>query len=281
MTTQTRDLARSESFSFVPRSLEEAEKYAMIIANSGVCPQGLKGRPHDVLVILQMGSELKLQPMQALRSLGCINGMPFAYGDGLLALVKRHPEFENMKEWMEGDIQNGSATAYCTVMRKNQDPQTRSFSIQDAQRAGLWKKAGPWSQYPSRMLQHRARNYACKDVFPDALFGLMTEDEARGVVETKVQEIKPTGKGLSGLKETLYNKVEEEIVDAEIIMETFEENVSNNPILDDLLLLIEQNNISIEIQNKWCKKANVSTIAELSVDSMTKLIDHYRNKEKK
>jgi hypothetical protein len=53
------------------------------------------------------------------------------------------------------------------------------FSVEDAKRAGLWGKQGPWSAYPKRMMQMRARGFALRDAFPDVLKGLITAEEAQ------------------------------------------------------------------------------------------------------
>jgi hypothetical protein len=49
----------------------------------------------------------------------------------------------------------------------------------DAKRAGLAGKSGPWSQYPARMLALRARGFALRNAFADALRGLVTAEEAQ------------------------------------------------------------------------------------------------------
>jgi len=41
-----------------------------------------------------------------------------------------------------------------------------------AKTAGLLGKQGPWTQYPRRMMQMRARSWALRDVFPDVLRGM-------------------------------------------------------------------------------------------------------------
>lgn len=281
MTTQRQEMTHSpQGYSLVPRSFEEAERLAGIISNSSICPQSLKGRPSDVLIILQMGHELKLQPMQAMRSLGCINGMPFAYGDGLLALVKRHAEFEDINEWIEGEISSGKATAYCTITRKGKVPQTRQFSIEDAVRACLWKKPGPWTMYPQRMLQHRARGYCAKDVFPDALFGLMSEDEVRNIPVAS-ETVIPQGKGLQGLKETLTASVETQknadIVDGDY--EVISKPIEDETLINELLSLIVEKNIPQKSLNKWSKQFNVGSVQEIPIEGIKKIINHIKEKK--
>jgi hypothetical protein len=60
-------------------------------------------------------------------------------------------------------------------------PLARTFSVADAIRAGLWRKPGPWCDYPRRMLQMRARAFALRDAFPDVLGGLYLREEFEGV----------------------------------------------------------------------------------------------------
>jgi hypothetical protein len=51
----------------------------------------------------------------------------------------------------------------------------------DAKRAKLFDKDGPWKQYPDRMLQMRARGFALRDAFPDALKGFAIAEEAMDI----------------------------------------------------------------------------------------------------
>lgn len=282
MVAQRQQLMARE-FTFSPSTLEEAQKYAGIIANSGMCPENFRGRPNDVLIVLQLGAELGLKPMQALRSLGAINGMPFAYGDGQLALVKRHKDFENMKEWFEGDIKSGTLTAFCTMYRKNSEPVTQHFSMDDAKLAGLWAKKGVWQLYPARMLQHRARGFAARDAFPDALFGLMSEEEAYSVAEsnTVVEVVQPIGKGMAGLKEALNIAPEPEIIEVEIEATPEETTVSEPTKLDELKELITRLKVTKGAVTVTLKKNGVSTMEELSSEMIDKWIDHLKSKEQK
>lgn len=283
MVAQRQELQVRNTFSFTPTTLKEAQEYAGIIANSGICPESFRGRPNDVLIVLQLGNELGLKPMQALRSLGSINGMPFAYGDGLLALVKRHSEFDDMKEWTEGDYKSGTLTAYCTMMRKGKEPVTQKFSIDDAKLAGLWNKKGPWQQYPQRMLQHRARSFAARDAFPDALFGLMSEDEARNVAQDKIVVTPPKGKGMQGLEASLGITDEPETEAEFSIINTNqdEEFLEEEKPIDQLKRLIKETATSGRAINGWLKKANVSRLEDLNPEHIQQGIEFLKTKETK
>jgi hypothetical protein len=79
---------------------------------------------------------------------------------------------EDMDETDDGE------TATCTIKRVGRaTPIVRSFSNADAAKAGLKGKAGPWTQYPARMRQMRARAFALRDGFPDVLKGLRVAEE--------------------------------------------------------------------------------------------------------
>ena len=160
----------------VPRDVNEAYSVAQQLANSGMVPKTYQGKPDSVIVAIQMGAELGLTPMASLSSIAVINGTPAIWGDGLLALVLDSGLLEDIDEEVKGE--GDSLVATCTVYRKGMKKEkVRSFSVADAKAANLWTKAGPWKQYPKRMLQMRARAFALRDVFPDVLKGLKIREE--------------------------------------------------------------------------------------------------------
>jgi hypothetical protein len=57
-----------------------------------------------------------------------------------------------------------------TVKRKGRSPQTISWSMEDARRAGL-ANSQTWKQYPARMLEARAKTEAATLVFADVVTG--------------------------------------------------------------------------------------------------------------
>lgn len=162
--------------SLAPSNITEAVEFSERLAASSLVPANFKGKPADVLVAMQWGYELGLSPLQALQNIAVINGKPSVYGDTLLALVQGHPEYAGHKEWLEGEV------AHCLIQRRKGQAiidTERTFSVTDAKRANLWGKGGPWQQYPQRMLQMRARGFALRDAFADALRGFITVEEAQ------------------------------------------------------------------------------------------------------
>ena len=147
-------------------------------AQHDIVPQSYRGKPGAILAAIQHGAELGLKPMQSLRDIAIIKGKATVYGDTMMALVRNHPECQDIEETID-DKGTEKAVARCTVHRKGCKPAERTFSVDDAKRAGLWGNKGPWSSYPDRMLQMRARGFALRDVFADALAGFITTEEAQ------------------------------------------------------------------------------------------------------
>jgi len=190
----------NKPFSMAPRNLSEAMEFAKMISQSNFCPSSMQGKPADILMALQMGAEIGLNPMQAIQNICVINGKPALWGDALLAVAINSPNYVSHEEWVEGSIEEKNLTAFCKVIRKNSPEHISKFSMDDAKTAQLWGKRGPWSQYPSRMLQMRARAFALRDKFGDALRGMQSAEEVRDYqVDTKphvnlpyqVQEVQP------------------------------------------------------------------------------------------
>lgn len=162
---------------FAPTTLTEAVQFSEMLASSGMVPKQYSGKPTDILVAMQWGAEIGLAPLQALQNIAVINGKPSVYGDAAMALVQNSPACEDIEEYIE-DEGTPNPVAVCVAKRKGRKPVVAKFSVDDAKRAGLWGKQGPWTQYPKRMLQMRARGFALRDAFPDALKGLITIEEA-------------------------------------------------------------------------------------------------------
>ena len=86
--------------------------------------------------------------------------------------------YAQARERIEGD--GDQMVAICEAKRRGDtEPVISRFSMADAKRAGLAGKSGPWSQYPRRMLQMRARGFCLRDAFPDILRGVITAEEAQ------------------------------------------------------------------------------------------------------
>lgn len=187
-------------FAISLNNLADAMKFCEMMSESELCPDAYKastflnkicGQDQDakqlpeniekarrmsinnIFIACSYGASLHLNPFQSLQGIGIVNGKPSIYGDTLVGLIL--PLCKDFNEFF--DTKTG--TAVCQIVRKGTNRTVQgTFSWEDAKRAGLAGKKGPWSQYPQRMLQMRARGFAIRDAFPDLLSGIITREEA-------------------------------------------------------------------------------------------------------
>ena len=177
--------------SFAPTTLSEAISFSEMLASSSMIPKQFQGKPEDVLVCIQWGFEIGLAPLQALQNISVINGRPSIWGDAALSLVQAS-NLGEIEEFFEQE-DTANMVAVCIATRKGRKPVTVRFGIEDARRAQLLNKQGPWQTYTKRMIQMRARGWALRDQFSDVLRGLYTSEEAQDIVEIQqpIAVVKP------------------------------------------------------------------------------------------
>ncbi|MFL1873934.1 hypothetical protein ACIKT0_01690 [Hansschlegelia beijingensis] len=169
-------VAGARPVAIVPTSMDEAYRLATAVCEAGMAPSGLNS-PAKAMIAIMQGLEVGLTPMAAMQRIAVVNGRATIWGDAAMGLVRASGLCEWVRERIDG--QGDQRVAICETKRKG-DPETISgrFSVADAKRAGLWDKAGPWKQYPDRMLQMRARAFALRDGFADVLGGMYVREEA-------------------------------------------------------------------------------------------------------
>lgn len=161
-----------------PKSFGELEHIAQVLGKSDIVPKELMGKPANILLVLMFGNEIGLSAAQALQNVMIVNGRPSLWGDATMGLVLASPVYEDSKD----SFDEKTMTATFAAKRQGKDWVVRTFSQADAERAGLWKKAGPWTQYPKVMLFNRARAFALRHAFADVLKGIRVFEEERDVI---------------------------------------------------------------------------------------------------
>ena len=176
----------------IPQSTDDINRIAKFLAESDALPKSYAGNARKAAIAIMKGLEIGWLPMQAVQNMYVINGIPTIYGDGLVALARSSGLLEYCHEWIDGE--GDEKTAFCEVKRIGEPKaETRSFSKTQAAKAGLLGKSGPWQTNPDRMMQMRARAFAIRDVFADALMGLRIKEEVEDyeIEETPQPTINP------------------------------------------------------------------------------------------
>ncbi len=121
----------------VPQTFNEQMRFAEVVSQAkGMLPRAYEGNPANVLVAVQYGASLGIEPMAALQNIDVIQGTPTLSAKAVAALVRANGH----KLWMSEDEQNMSAT--CTIVRNDdkEHPVTVTRDKAWAQRMGLLTK---------------------------------------------------------------------------------------------------------------------------------------------
>lgn len=174
-------------------TLEEAVLYGRSLAMAGLLPDSLRDRQNgqikvaDVVLILCMGTELGMSPMQAINGIYVVKGRPMLSGQVWATRVRQagHRLTVDM-EYHPTSKRPVSATA--TIVRGD-DKTTHSlaFSVWDARNAGLCQvndeaavrsrsrtdEPQPWEKYTATMLRYRAISHCSRYACPEVIYGTM------------------------------------------------------------------------------------------------------------
>lgn len=272
---------------YSPQNLHELREWATEFSKSELCPKHLKGKPIDVLMTAQLGAELNLKPVQAIRTIFIVNGVASTYGDGSIALIRGSGLCEYIKESYEGNLEDESFIAYCEMKRKGEPATIKSFSYKQAKKANLIKKIGPWQDYPDQMIQRRAAGKAARAAFADVLWGLVSEEEAQDILDHEIErtkmerDITQPKKGNEGVKQMLgiteekdsLQEPSEPIEYSNITIED-EEALATKEEVEKLGKLVVEKGLLTQ-QATWLAKANVGSMSELKQKTVRALIERY------
>lgn len=157
--------------------LDDVSRLANFIAETDFVPRALRNRPAAVTACILTGRELGIGPMQSLKSIHMVQGVP-----SLAA------EYKRARALAAGhDITFDETNSTRCIIRGRRAGTERWVTIQwNIDMARRAKLAGKdvWQQYPQRMLQARASSELCDLLFPDASLGLATMEvlEDGGIV---------------------------------------------------------------------------------------------------
>lgn len=221
-------------FMLEPTSMEEAWKYAEMLAKSQFVPTAFQSNQKNgdqtanVFFACQYGARLGLDPLLAVQNIAVVNGKPAVYGDLMLAICQASPQFEYCTETFDANVNEWT----CKCKRKSSPSATvRTFSLNDAvlahyitlgangeikkqkwdYKTNAWTddKFSPWVTNPKRMLQMRARSFALRDTFADVLKGIACREEVVDIVPEVDVVVAPKveDKAVVNKSESIKNKI--------------------------------------------------------------------------
>lgn len=180
----------------IPQDIDQVWRIAGMAVMGRMAPKSLvDGKDPDeatsaCAIAILAGAELGLSPMTALRSYAVINGRPALWGDGIKAVVRQSGLCEFIRTGSD------QAKGWCEAKRSDTGETKRvEFTMEQAKRAGLATKTGPWKDgYADVMMERRATNRCLNDLFADVLGGLANVEEAieDGPISNEPRDITPS-----------------------------------------------------------------------------------------
>ena len=181
-------LTVNEKGFIAPTTVEEAARMAKAVIAGQLAPSSYNNDPNKIMLGIMAALEAGLPPLYGLRQIAIINGRPTIWGDGAMALVQAKNLILDYKEEQIGAHPHSNDLSMwpdefgfrVTIRRRGQEgAYVGEFTVGDAKRAKLWLNASkkPWIEHPLRMLKIRARSFALRDGFADALGGIAIREE--------------------------------------------------------------------------------------------------------
>lgn len=156
----------------VPANWLDLITFCESIAKSSLIPSNFKDKPADLAIAISMGNEVGMHWTHAIQSIAVINGRPSLWGDGALAVVQSHRDYE----WHSYN-ESTDACGVAIFKRKGHEPERVEFTLEDARKAGLLNK-DTYKQHQGQMLLRRAAARCMARKFADALRGMGLADDA-------------------------------------------------------------------------------------------------------
>jgi hypothetical protein len=143
-----------------------AHGLAQSLTRTSFVPQRYRGKPDEATAAILAGAELGLSPLAALRAFDDIQGTVAPKAVTLVAVAQSHGHHIEVAE--ESD--DRAVVRY----RRRGEPEWRtvSYSVADAQRAGLVTRNPNWRTQPRNMCVARAQSMAARRVASDAILGI-------------------------------------------------------------------------------------------------------------
>lgn len=183
----------------LPETIQSQMAMAKALASSNLVPRDFRGQPANILLAINLGASLGIEPAVALTEIQVIDGKPTLSAHLQAALVRRAGHRLRIEQ------KKNQATA---ILIRSDDPEHEhraTWTMARAEQAGLAGK-GAWRQYPESMLVNRAITEVVRFAAPDVLIGVAYDPE----------ELDPEAKVEPPLIEVDGKVYEAEVVEVEI-----------------------------------------------------------------
>ena len=137
---------------------------------------GVSSREQAMAIMLK-GYEMGMGLTASFEFIQVVEGKPALSPRGALAMIHSSPLCAGVK--IEDFADSSGKPAGCRVWMKRTSglEYTVTWTMEDAQKAGVVKSGSGWDHYPANMLRWRAIGFCADVVFPDVIGGMKRADE--------------------------------------------------------------------------------------------------------
>ena len=156
-----------------PKNMLEVRALADYLSRSKFIPQSFRGDISTAVMLIVTCKQYNL-PITALSEVMEVNGKVGFWGRTKLGIVLKSGICEYL-------IPSEQTDKKCTVVTKRKGwPKevTVTYTIEQAEKAGLLARSDAWKKHPSDMLYWRAVSRVISQVYPDVIQGFATVEEA-------------------------------------------------------------------------------------------------------
>jgi hypothetical protein len=158
----------AEDISTLAAGLVQMRELAGAYIKAGCFPN--HPNEYSALASIEAGRELGVPPIMALGTIYPIKGRLVIESKTMLALFHQRG---GSSQW----VKRTAEVAELKLALPGREPETFTYTIQEAQRAGLTKKDN-WMNYPGDMLVARCISRGIKGYDPGATLGMLSREEA-------------------------------------------------------------------------------------------------------
>jgi hypothetical protein len=149
---------------------------AKTFSESEMVPQHFRGKPNDVLIVLQMAARSRLDPFGALQNIYVHKGKPGMHAPYAISLANRCGVFAGrMRFRTTGEGDNLAVTAIAKLSETGEDV-SKTATMRMA-RDEEWTKNSKYRSMPEQMLSYRAAMMLIRLYCPEVTNGMATIED--------------------------------------------------------------------------------------------------------
>lgn len=211
-----------------PKNMLEVRALADYLSRSKFIPQSFRGDISTAVMLIVTCKQYNL-PITALSEVMEVNGKVGFWGRTKLGIVLK----SGLCEYL---IPSEQTEKKCTIVTKRKGwPKevTVTYTIEQAEKAGLLARSDAWKKHPSDMLYWRAVSRVISQVYPDVIQGFATVEEAEE--ENSLPQVSAVAmpEAIEEPKPKRRRKIKAEVVqDEEEEKESIDEAIENNPTIE-------------------------------------------------